>query len=125
MGDEQPTWAVVELMGHVRIAGRLTEEEKFGGKMGRLDVPTFTPCVPCGGIGSMRECPICGGDGGVESYVTQYFTSASVYRITACTEEVARQIAKTSSDIAPVKPWEMPKMLLAKTGDIPFRDEDQ
>ncbi len=79
-------WAVVELMGHVKLAGRLTEEEKFGVKMGRLDIPA---------------------EGG---FVTQLFGGASVYRITIVTEAVARQVNRSTSP-APVSPWDFPKQL--------------
>lgn len=34
MTEKFETWAIVELMGHVKLAGRLTEEERFGTKMG-------------------------------------------------------------------------------------------
>lgn len=32
-------WAVVEIFGHRRHAGRIREEERFGAKMLRIDVP--------------------------------------------------------------------------------------
>lgn len=81
------TWAVVELMGHVRLAGRLSEVERFGGKLARLDVPQA--------------------DG---SFVTQFFGAAGVYRITFVSEAVARHVAKGTS-AAPVQPWDFPKAL--------------
>jgi hypothetical protein len=68
-------WAVVELMGHVRLAGRLTEETHFGTALGRIDIPT--------------------GDGDTE-FVTQYFGGGSVYRITPVSEEAARQAARSA-----------------------------
>ena len=43
--DNQPNtekfdqWAIVELMGHVKLAGRVTEEKRFGVEMGRIDIP--------------------------------------------------------------------------------------
>lgn len=83
---EPESWAIVELMGHVKLAGRLTEEERFGVKMGRLDIPND------------------------DGFVTQYFGGGSVYRITAVTEEVARQVCKTTAP-APVSPWDFPKQL--------------
>jgi len=79
-------WAIVELMGHVRLAGKLSEEEKFGAKMGRLDIPE--------------------GDG----FVTQLFGGGSVYRITIVTEAVARKVCDTTHS-APVQPWDFPKQL--------------
>lgn len=36
-------WACVEVFGHRRHFGRCIEEERFGGKMLRVDVPTPTP----------------------------------------------------------------------------------
>lgn len=80
-------WAVVELMGHVRTAGRLSEEERFGVKMGRVDIPQS--------------------DG---SFVTQYFGGSSVYRLTLVCEDAARLVA-ISNRLQPVHSWEMPKAL--------------
>ncbi|RWH31605.1 MAG: hypothetical protein E5X22_22805 [Mesorhizobium sp.] len=34
-------WAIVEIFGHRRHAGRAREEERFGAKMLRIDVPTI------------------------------------------------------------------------------------
>lgn len=94
---EAPQWAVVELMGHIRLAGRLTEEERFGTKMGRLDIPVQGGCS---GV-SATFCP---------GFITQYFGGGSVYRITIVTEDVARHVAK-QSDPAPVSAYEFPKQL--------------
>ncbi len=82
------TWAIVELMGHVKLAGRLTEEEKFGSKLGRLDIPQA--------------------DG---SFMTRYFGGASVYSISVVSEEVARHVSKQTSP-APVSAWDFPKAAL-------------
>lgn len=64
-------WAIVELFGHVKLAGRVTEEDVFGRTLGRIDIPTL--------------------DGG---FVTQYFGGGSIYRLTPCSEEAARQVAR-------------------------------
>lgn len=95
--DQTPpdVWAVVELMGHVKLAGRLSEEEKFGAKMGRLDVPQA--------------------DG---TFVTKFFGGASVYAVTVTTEAVARQVARTASSPAPVHPWDFPKALPEAPGPL-------
>lgn len=89
---DREDWAIVELMGHVRIAGKLSEEERFGGKLGRLDIPT------------------------AEGFVSQFFGAASVYRITIVTEAVARHVAATTIS-QPVSPWDFPKQLPAPTSD--------
>jgi hypothetical protein len=87
MGDQVErfeSWAIVELMGHVRMAGRVTEEELFGSKIGRVDCP-----MPDGG------------------YATVYFGGGSVYRLSPCSEAVARAVAQVSKP-EPVHRWELP-----------------
>jgi hypothetical protein len=64
------TWAIVELLGHRRLAGRVSEEERFGGRVGRLDVPTDN-----------------------NEYVTLYFGVGSLYLLTPCSERIARETA--------------------------------
>lgn len=76
-------WAILELMGHLRTAGYVTEEEHFGCKLGRIDIPN--------GEGS----------------VTQYFGGSSIYRLTPTTEEIARAVALRNQP-APVQRWELP-----------------
>lgn len=83
-GERFESWAIVELLGHVRMAGRVTEEELFGSKIGRVDCPT-----PDGG------------------YATVYFGGGSVYRLSPCTEAVARAVAQVSRP-EPVHRWELP-----------------
>lgn len=101
--QEPAVWACVELMGHVKLAGRLTEEEKFGAKLGRLDIPTE--------------------DGG---FVTQFFGGGSIYRVTLVTEDVARHIAKRTQP-EPVHSWDFPKQLAGRpvvsTGDTDPDDD--
>lgn len=77
-------WAILELMGHVRLAGRVTEETHFGAALGRIDIPV--------------------GDG----FTTQYFGGSSVYRITPTTEEIARSVAARNQP-EPVYRFELPK----------------
>jgi hypothetical protein len=105
-------WAIVELMGHVRLAGRLSEVERFGSKLGRLDIPLA--------------------DGG---FVTKEFGGASVYAITYVDEATARIVA-LRNQVQPVHSWELPKPLPAAEAvraparqpgeydEPPLRDED-
>src|SRR5687768_8629685 len=102
--QKQDAWAIVELMGHVRLAGRLTEEEKFGTKMGRLDIPNppKPDCLACKGTGVIQESRTTGPENeehvepahrcrmpDYNSFTTQLFGGASVYRITIVSEDVA------------------------------------
>jgi len=63
-------WCCLELMGHVRVYGKVSEEEHFGQKLGRIEIPT-----------------------GEDSWQTQFFGGSSVYRISPCDEETARRMA--------------------------------
>lgn len=82
-GGGTDVWAVVELMGHVRYGGRLSEEERFGGRLGRVDVPR------------------AGG------FVTVLFGAAAVYRIAVVDEQAARAVAARCGE-DPLHAWEMP-----------------
>lgn len=64
-------WVILELMGHVRLIGIISEVEAFGSKLGRIE--------------SLQR------DG---TFVTQHFGAASVYRITPTTEETGREMMK-------------------------------
>lgn len=107
MDDKQDdVWAIVELMGHVKLAGKLTEVERFGVKMGRLDLPQREEgCPDCQLEG--KTCGSC-----QRRFVTQLFGGQSVYRITIVSEEVARHVNRSTSP-APVLPWDFPKQLAA------------
>lgn len=60
-------WAIVELFGHVKLAGRVSEADQFGTKMLRLDVPAI---------------------GDAPSFTT-FKGGSALYAVTPCTEEVA------------------------------------
>lgn len=77
-------WAILELLGHVRLAGRVTEESHFGAALGRIDIPT------------------------IDGYTTQYFGGGSIYRLTPTTEAIARGVALHNQPM-PVRTWELPK----------------
>lgn len=79
-------WGVLELMGHVKLAGYITEEEKFATKLGRIDIP-----------------------GPDNTIATQYFAGGAIYRLTPTTEEIARATA-TANQPRPVQLWEVPAL---------------
>ena len=96
-------FAILELFGHVRLAGKVTEASIGGCSFLRVDV--LKP------------------DGEVD--FTRYLGNGSVYSMTPVTEEVARRVGNGSAQ-APVKPWEIPKPMLPPaenlSHDLP--DED-
>ena len=79
-------WFIVELMGHRRLAGYLTEQTIAGAGFLRIDVP--------------------GTDG--QPAATQFFAPSSVYALTPTTEATARRVAE-GSRVEPVKEWELPR----------------
>lgn len=82
MSESFNQWGILELMGHVRLAGRITEESHFGAALGRIDIPS--------------------GDG----FTTQYFGGGSIYRLTPTTEDIARSVAAHNQP-QPVARWEL------------------
>ena len=82
MADKFDEWAVVELMGRVRRAGRLTEQVIAGHGFLRLEIPN--------------------GD----KWVTQLVSPTAVYAITPTTEAMAREAAAMWHP-QPVSRWEL------------------
>ena len=83
------TWALVELMGHSRIAGRVTDATIGGATFIRVDVPETS--------------------GGQPSH-TRYFSPAAIYGISPVTEEIARGLAE-ELDNRPFNVYELPRRL--------------
>lgn len=86
-------WAIVELMGHVRMAGHVEEATIAGQGVLKVDVPEAE------------------GDCGKHPAFTQFVSGASLYRLTPTTEEIARSVAKHSRPSA-VHSWEQPRPAL-------------
>lgn len=94
-------WAIVELMGHVRMSGRVTEVELFGHKIGRIDIPND------------------------DGFTTHFFGGGSLYRMTPTTEEIARAVASRNQP-EPVHQWELSSARQIERGDSefdPYSDE--
>lgn len=83
-------WCIVELMGHQKIAGKVTEENLFGSALMRVDVP---------GIPGMPG-------------FTKYYGASAIYAVTPVEERVARAVA-SSLDTRPVQTWQLQKLLNA------------
>ncbi len=77
-------WAVVEIMGHRKHAGRVREEERFGAKMLRVDVPTvvLTPPTEEGGQPTAT----------VEKWTTHWYGGPSIFSFTLTDEESVMRI---------------------------------
>ena len=81
-------WAILDKYGHTRLGGYITEEQRFGGTVGRIDIPMA--------------------DG---STMTQFFGANSFFGLTPVSEEVARAVAARSQP-EPVHRYELPRALM-------------
>ena len=98
MDNRFKSWAIVELMGHSRMAGFVEAVEVAGHGMLRVDVP---------------ECE------GHEKF-TRYVSPSALYAMTPVTEETARR-ASAAFRPAPVQLWQLPA--LPQPANVPAVDE--
>jgi hypothetical protein len=89
-------WAIVEIMGHRRLAGYVSEVSIAGAAMLRVDVAGKEP--------------------GSEPKATQFYGGASLFCVTPTTEEVARKEANPPE-------WQ-PYQLPAREEEIDDDSED-
>ena len=98
-------WAIVELMGHRRRAGRVDEVDRFGAKLLRVDIP----------------CRNAGPDA-CETFVSEYYGGSAIYAFRPCAEDVARAAAAAIGDPRPVLPATF--RLAQESGDEHDADAD-
>ncbi len=96
---EAPQWAVIELMGHIRYGGQVSKDNQLGTAMLRVDVPQ--------------------GD----TMITQLINPSSIYRLTMCSEEIARAAAK-AGDSKPMGTWELQRAGLIESQPAAQTDDD-
>jgi len=87
MEEKFEEWAILELMGHRRLAGKVTDASILGGALLRIDIP--------------------GKDGKFDS--TQFYGPAAIYCLTPTTEDIARAMAVNLKP-EPVAIWEFPQL---------------
>jgi hypothetical protein len=99
-------WAILELMGHRKLAGFLSEATIGGASFVRIDVPKpTTPAQPM-----LRMDPDAGRVTPADPSawaVTQFYSPSAVYCITPTTEDLARQVA-AGAQPTPVTRYELP-----------------
>lgn len=81
-------WCIVELMGHQRIAGKVTEQNVFGTALMRVDVPEVE-----------------GRPG-----FTKFYGASAIYAVTPVEEQVVRALAQ-AYDVRPVEEWRLRHLL--------------
>lgn len=96
VAEKFQSWAILELMGHRKLAGYVQETEIAAGKFLRIDVPNAEG-----------------------KNVTQFYAPASVYCITPTTEDICRQWAHNNNP-QPISRYELaaPKADLVDVEDV-------
>lgn len=94
------SWAIVELMGHRKIAGLVTEKIVAGVPLLRIDVPAV----------------------GESKGLTQFYGAQSIYCMTPTTKEICERFAAMRQE-APVSVYEL-KALPVRTIAPDPQDED-
>lgn len=84
MTEAFQSWCIVELMGHVTLAGYVTETEIGGGKLMRIEVPQSK---------------------GMQAF-TSFFGATSVYKMTPVDEETVQTLCKRQQQ-QPFQSWEL------------------
>jgi len=89
MNEQQKfeNWGILELFGHLRLAGLISEQTFGSSTMIRIDVPA---------VSDLPE-------------YTRFFGVSEIYSITPTTEEIARGVAHTLR-AKPVHHYDMPDM---------------
>ena len=95
---EAPAWAIIELMGHIRYGGQVSKDNQLGTAMLRVDVPEG------------------------EGFITQLINPTSIYRLTMCSEKIARTAAKAGNP-KPMGTWELQHLAITAPDPDPDHDD--
>lgn len=97
-------WCILEIMGHQRYAGHVTNQSLGGASFVRIDVPEFGPLRPA---------------------FSKLFSAGSIYCITPVSEDVARQVAE-GLQRSPINVYDFPEDVRRRlqTPAIPGPSED-
>lgn len=100
--DKFDTWAIVDLFGHSKVAGRVTEAAIAGGAFIRVDVPEVK--------GQPEH--------------TRYFGPAAIYSISPVSEAVARHLAECITS-APVSIYDLPRLAAGREAEAQNEEDDE
>ena len=95
MAETFDEWAILELMGHRKLAGRVTEQVIAGAGFVRIDICTDAE----------------------KAVLTQFYGPSAVYCITPTVEADARAYARRNIP-RPVEPWEVRSPLVERQPDL-------
>jgi len=99
-------FAILELMGHRRLAGWVSEQTLAGVAFIRIDIPA-----------EKEGTPHALWDPDEQSYgVTQFYSASAIYCLTPTTKETVLAVAGLNRP-APVQRWELPQPIPTGDGD--------
>jgi hypothetical protein len=105
----EPQWGIVEVMGHQRHAGLISQRSIFGTVFCQIDVPELPTYIDRWG----EEHP-------AQSAYSKLVGGSAIFAITPTTEEIARAAARTNTKAVNVYLGEMnpmpPRQLAVITG---------
>lgn len=94
--------ALIELFGHTRMAGKVTEQSLGGATFIRVDVP----------------------DTGQRPTFTRFLNPSAIYAINPVTEDMALHLAK-DFDVAPISAWDIREIVKREKAKLEApKDED-
>jgi len=96
--NHEELWAIVEVMGHARYAGRVSEHTGLGVPLVRVEIP------------AVNEQPA----------FEKLLGASAIFRITPCTREAATEAAR-SFHVRPLSLVALP----ARTPTLSFDDHDE
>lgn len=102
-------WAIVELFGHQRIAGKVTEQTIGGCAFVRVDVPALDP-ITMNRYGRAETQPAVPG-------YTKLYGQGAIYAMTFVTEETAKATA-AGMRLEPISAYGVEEILRAQ-GKLP------
>jgi hypothetical protein len=94
-------WAIVELMGHRKIAGRVSEQIIAGAPLLRIDVP---------------EVP-------AQAAFTTFYGPHTIYSLTPTTEEIAKRLAYAMRAM-PIDPYEIRQLPAPRVTDAEIEEDE-
>ena len=104
MAEKFEAWGIVELMGHQRVAGRLSEQPLGGGNLLRVDIPNG------------------------EGFRSTFYGASAIYAVHITDEAAARKIAD-SCGTRPTYAYELSQAVARIAPSAPVyedeRDEEQ
>lgn len=100
--EQKEMWALVELFGHQRIAGKVTQAELGSGELIRVDVPAVKDRAP----------------------VTKFYNVKAIYGISPVDEATAARMAE-SINAAPVSEWSLQREVERKARQLSSGEEEE